>query len=413
MTPSLPRTVQSVERAGRVFCGRVLPAVILVLGACAHLAATPALAAAQPGEQVRNAFGPATGTGATLCRGACGVGCPSSCRSELLYECVESAGLLPVNVHRCGTHLGCREHDDCLDQCTLRAARGIDCQTKCHSEALEAHGFEYATSWATGGGPFDGDPIVFEYTRRGPEAPEPTYRCPDGARRECAGDSGRCVDSAGAVVEPVFDAYADSGSGAMRISGFRAGRWCGDGVCGQSADIEVSGEDSCPGSQGPAACTRFAMEFDYRDADPAMPLECSVSTEGGDGDFIGDLIKKGFDSAPQLGGDSFEGNRGLGEFLGVLQKAVQSADSPEDVEISMAPLGPDGQPIESQRVGSGPREGPRPIPRSVDLPAASGHLVVPMYQRAGDSTPGSTVVREIRCSHRGVPVLETTFRFRH
>lgn len=136
-----------------------------------------------------------------------------------------------------------------------------------------------------------------------------------------------------------------------------------------------------------------------------MPLECSTSTSGGDGD----LIKKGFGSAGELDEKTFEGNPGLGQLLGMFQKVVASADSPEDVEVSITPFGPDGKPIESQRVGSKPRSGPPPVPSTVDLPEASGHLVVPMYQVVASDGGGSTRVRKVRCSHQSVPVLEATF----
>jgi hypothetical protein len=54
--------------------------------------------------------------------------------------------------------------------------------------------------------------------------------------------------------------------------------------------------------------------------------------------------------------------------------------------------------------------GPPPVPKTVDLPARSGHLVVPMYEIVGASGSGTVTTREIRCTHRGVPVLEATFR---
>jgi hypothetical protein len=91
-------------------------------------------------------------------------------------------------------------------------------------------------------------------------------------------------------------------------------------------------------------------------------------------------------------------------------KVLASADSPEDVQISMAPLGEDGKPIESQRVGSEPRNGPPPIPRSITLPAASGHLFVPMYQLAGRENLPGVKERKVTCTHKGAPVVETLFR---
>jgi hypothetical protein len=260
-------------------------------------------------------------------------------------------------------------------------------------------------SWASAGGPFDGDPITFEYTREAPDDPMPAFRCPEDASLECSGGRGECVVD-GSTATPVFDSYPSTGADTMRISGFRSGPLCGSEVCEQAIDIRVTGEDSCDRGD----CTRFGMEFEYRNADPSMPLECSATTSDGDDDFIGGLIKRGFDSAPELNGETFKENEGLGQLLGIFQKVVASADSPEDVEISMAPLGPNGQPIESERVGSTPRLGPPPVPKTVDLPARSGHLVVPMYEIVGASGSGTVTTREIRCTHRGVPVLEATFR---
>lgn len=194
----------------------------------------------------------------------------------------------------------------------------------------------------------------------------------------------------------------------MRISGFRAGRLCGDRVCEETADIRVTGEDSCQRSGGAASCTRYGLEFDYRNADPSAPLECVASTSGGTGDFVGDMLVKGLSMMPEQESGPGEGEGdGMRQLMGLFQKVVTSANSPEDVRISMAPLGSDGKPIEALRVGTPPDAGPPSIPRVIDLAAPSGRLVVPMYQIAdGDET----VTREIRCSHKGTPVLETVFR---
>lgn len=197
----------------------------------------------------------------------------------------------------------------------------------------------------------------------------------------------------------------------MRVSEFRSGPACGDSVCEQATDIRVTGADSCISGD----CTRFGMEFDYRNADPSAQLECSTSTSGGDSDFIGDLLKQGGDamttrnsSDPQS--QDGQGEDGMAELLGMFGKVLASGDSPEDVNVTFTPHDEDGNPIESQRVGSGAGSGPPPIPRSVDLPAASGHLFVPMYQVVDDSNSGQVKERRVRCTHKGTPVLETTFR---
>jgi len=363
---------------------------------------------AGPGETKRIAFGPLRGAEATMCRGACGAGCPETCATAVSYECVDTR-LRRLETYECGTHLGCREHDDCLDACSESGLAGAECQTRCHEEAVERFGLESAISWARGGGPHDGPPITFEYTREAPGAPEPAFRCPDGARLECSAAAGRCTTAGGSTVDPVFDSYPSAGDGAMRVSGFRAGRLCGDRVCEQTTDIRVTGEDSCDRGRGGESCTRYGLEFDYRNADPSAPLECSVSTSGGQKDFIGDLLVKGLSAMPEpeSGSGRGEGN-GMRELLGVFKKVVASADSPEDVRVSMAPLGADGRPIEAQRVGN-LEAGPPSAPRRIALEAASGHLVVPMYQLS-DGAGAGPLTREIRCSHRGTPVLETTFR---
>ncbi len=68
--------------------------------------------AAEPGESLRNAFGPVGPGGAAQCRGACGGGCPDSCAQAVIYECAGAGQLRRVVTYDCGTHPGCRVHDD-------------------------------------------------------------------------------------------------------------------------------------------------------------------------------------------------------------------------------------------------------------------------------------------------------------
>jgi hypothetical protein len=372
------------------------------------LVAIPAAAqfSAEPGATVRNAFGPQAGNKANQCRGACGGGCPESCAETVSYECLDSSQLRRVVNLECGTHQGCRAHDDCLDACLQDGAQGDNCQAECDASAVQRFGVESSASWLIGGGPYDGH-INFEYTRDAPGALEPAYRCPDGANRQCAGSVG-CTAANGAQVDPVFDSYPAAGANAIRISDFRSGPACGDGVCEQSATISVTGEDSCVRG----SCTRFGMEFDYQNADPSVLLECSTSTRGGDDNFVGDILKLGGDAMSSRGGSSGDGQGedGMAELMGMFGKVLASADSPEDINISMAPLDEDGKPIESLRIGTDPLNGPPPIPHRVQLPAASGHLFVPMYQMADGLNPGEVKERRIRCTHKGVPALETIFR---
>lgn len=363
----------------------------------------------KPGETKRNAFGPLRGDKASVCRGACGAGCPDTCVEQVTYECTGPESLRRITTYECGTHRGCRTHDDCLDACSQNGIDKLECQARCHQQAVDIYGFEDATSWARGNGPYDTSPVTFEYTREGPTMPEPVFRCPEGARVVCEGIAGRCVAAGGARVEPVFDSYS-AGGGGMSISGLRAGRMCGGRVCEETSDIRVTGADSCAQSGGAVSCTRFGLEFDYRNADPSEPLECKASTSGGKKDFIGDLIAKGLEAMPeQEPAAEGEERHGMKELLGVFKKVVTSANSPEDVRISIAPLGPDGKPIESERVGSPADAGPQAIPRIVDITAPSGRLVVPMYQLV-DGAQAGPLVHEIRCSHKGVPVAEATFR---
>ncbi len=359
---------------------------------------------ADPGETVRNAFGPQGGGKPNTCRGACGGGCPKSCDRTVAWECADSGRLRRVQVFDCGTHTGCRVHDDCLDDCLDSGGDVGSCSSQCDSQIIEQFGFESAGSWLTGGGPYDGR-TRFEYTRDAPGAPEPAFRCPDGATRRCS-DQAVCV-AAGEPVEPVFDSYPDAGAGAMRIADFKAGPACGDRVCRQDATIEISGSDSCPGGD----CTRFGMEFDYENADPAEPLLCSSSTAGGGSDFVGDLLKQSADAMESRGtAPDPNSENGMEALLGVFSKVLTSADSPEDVNVSFTPLDADGNPIESQRVGSQPKDGLPPIPNRVELETSRGHLFVPMYQLASGMKRGQIKERRVRCTHRDLPVLDTTFR---
>lgn len=372
----------------------LLLAVLFPLAAAAQWSA-------QPGETVRNAFGPSKGESASVCRGACGMGCPGSCKERVAYECLDSGLLLRVNTHICSTHQGCREHDDCLDACTQNQEPGFDCDAYCHSDAVGVYGMQYATSWAAGGGPFDGPPIFFEYTRAAPDAPDPAFRCPEGAQLQCTRGKGQCLAAGGGSVEPVFDSYPAAGADAMRIAGFRAGPLCGDRVCEQNTLIQVTGQDVC--ERG--SCTRYGVEFDYENANPAAPLDCTGEVDGG-GDFVGNMLKKGADMIPEQ--EEGSGEDGMAELMGMFQKVLKSADTPEDLQITMAPLDEHGNPIESERVGQ-TYTGPASVPRTVAIPASSGHLVVPMYQLV-DVGNKEAHSRKVRCSHNGIPVLEVDFQ---
>ncbi len=377
----------------------LLPAIFLITLMLPFAAA--AQWAAQPGETVRNGFGPLKGESASMCRGACGLGCPGSCKTRVSYECLGSDRLTRVKTYICSTHQGCRDHDDCLDACMQKGADRMECDAQCHSEAVDAWGIQFATSWASGGGPFDGPPIFFQYTQDAPNAPEAAFRCPEGSTIQCGKSKGTCFAASGGLAEPVFDSYPSAGAGAMRIAGFKSGPLCNDRVCEQSTLIRITGRDLCERGQ----CTKYGVEFDYENADPSAPLECTGEVTGG-GDFLGNALKKGADMIPQQGDGT--GEDGMAELMGMFQQVLKSADTPEDIKISMAPLDEHGNPIESERVGQ-TYEGPASVPRTVRIPAASGRMVVPMYQLV-DIPNKDTRVREVKCSHKGLPVFETTFQ---
>ncbi|MEH6592684.1 MAG: hypothetical protein V7746_20625 [Halioglobus sp.] len=379
--------------------------VFLLYPAAAH-------SSAEPGATVRNVFGPGVGVGANQCRGACGGGCPRSCGVRANFECAGDTKLRRVQTFTCGTNLGCREHDDCLDNCLLNEPQSPDCQRQCDTAVVEQYGFENATPWLLGKGPYDGQ-ITFEYTRHGPAELEPAYRCPAGSNRQCDGGY-ICIGPHGHSIVPVFDSYPAAKAGAMQVSQLRAGPFCKNGdnrVCENSDTIRIVGDARCSGG----ACTRFGIEFDYRNGDPTAPLKCSSSTRGGDGDFIGDLIKLGGDATASR--DAATGgpkqDDGMAQLLGLFGKVIASADSPEDLQVSMTTLDEHGNPDESKRVGSGVGDAPAPIPSSVELPAGSGHLIVPMFQLAANSKSGTAKERRITCTHKGEPVLETVFVLQH
>ncbi|MGA7304335.1 MAG: VWD domain-containing protein [Rhodothermales bacterium] len=145
----------------------------------------------------RNEFGPLD----SKCRDACGPDCPDTCDKKEYNECTEDGkSILIVTRYTCGTHQGCRDHDDCLDACLApyeyKSIPGTDvtyadfefwgvgsCQRKCHLEAwnyaeseFPGHGPAVVKSWASGGGPYDG-PDTWEYTRDKKDGPDRTQPC--------------------------------------------------------------------------------------------------------------------------------------------------------------------------------------------------------------------------------------------
>lgn len=92
----------------------------------------------------------------SLCRGACGPDCPSTCTAATVmsFSVPDSTGRCHSTCTytglRCGSHQGCREHDDCYD-----AADGWRAHLRCDATAVGKYGMRNTNSWRTGGGPYD------------------------------------------------------------------------------------------------------------------------------------------------------------------------------------------------------------------------------------------------------------------
>lgn len=318
--------------------------------------------------------------------------------------CSSASTLTRIKTYECGTHEGCRVHDDCLDQCSQQHAAGYDCAAECHAEAVEIYGLEQAGSWALGGGPFDAEPVRFEYSRDTPAAPEATYTCPAGSQQVCSKAGAQCLED-GSAVDPVFNSYTGTGTGELYISGFRSGRVCLDGnnptsVCEPAVDISIAGEHRC--GQGP--CSWYGFELDYRNADPSQPLVCYSSGGGEEDDFLGKVVAGAIKAAPSGSGGQF------GDLLGNLQRELASGATMDEVfsGISITTGGEN-----PQTLGGAPQTAPVPkpgVPRNVPFQSVSGHLFVPIFELQSASTTGSVQERELRCLHKGTPVLETKFR---
>jgi len=382
--------------------GILLTAVVFTLAVFLSLDSA-AQWSASPGETVRNAFGPSKNQNASVCRGACGMGCPSSCDQEEAFLCAGAGALIRVQTYSCGTHQGCRQHDDCLDRCSQQHGEGYDCQAECHAEAVEDWGVENTTSWAVGGGPFDGDPIIFEYTSEAPDGPEAVYRCPEGARQECTAERDGCR-AGGKPVEPVFDSFA-GGAASVRVTGFRSGRVCTTGgqpssVCEVTADIKVIGQDYCTQPGGKKGCTWYGFELDFANANPAEPLICRTSAA--EEDFLGGVVSKVIKSS------SVDEGTEMGQFLGQLQKELNSGKSMDEVFSGISITTEDGTVLGGEEPSDVfPKAG---VPTEVAFNGASGHLFVPMFELRGASPPGSSVEHMVRCSQNGTPIIETRFR---
>lgn len=106
------------------------------------------------------------GAGASGCRHACGAGCPNTCETLGTYrEVMQIDGCSVLvefpNAIKCGTHEGCRWHDDCFDSCRQSGERGQfdmflgPCHNQCSNEAFQRWP-AYTPRWMLGFGPYQG-----------------------------------------------------------------------------------------------------------------------------------------------------------------------------------------------------------------------------------------------------------------
>ncbi|WP_084418014.1 VWD domain-containing protein [Henriciella litoralis] len=157
-------------------------------------------------DPITNQFGSMN----SRCRGACGSDCPDTCDYREKYVCVSPMMIQVTKLYQCGTHDGCRIHDDCLDRCFDKYDPGIlgaagekvdflvgACQRKCHAEAYDFAGevlqktpegrknmasglytpWDLVWDWADGHGVTDGK-MTFAYTRNEKNGQDFLMGCP-------------------------------------------------------------------------------------------------------------------------------------------------------------------------------------------------------------------------------------------
>ena len=130
-----------------------------------------------------NEYGPK----GAMCRGACGPDCiRTNCNCTEEWRCEkdtttgENTGYRELwhIFYNCGTHQGCRLHDDCYDQCDRdfsgwRAFVCKHCSNPdrcdniyfCDRDCLIDYGYSNCLSWMLGYGPFDPERETFEYSK--------------------------------------------------------------------------------------------------------------------------------------------------------------------------------------------------------------------------------------------------------
>ncbi|MBN1168023.1 MAG: hypothetical protein JXA44_12980 [Methanospirillaceae archaeon] len=99
-----------------------------------------------------------------LCRGACGSDCPSSCvklPDIILYFLTgenEYYSCTYENVISCGSHSGCRDHDECYDRCVAEEGETNlfgNCHLTCNTNCTDEYGYFTCYNWTVGWPPFD------------------------------------------------------------------------------------------------------------------------------------------------------------------------------------------------------------------------------------------------------------------
>jgi hypothetical protein len=107
--------------------------------------------------------------GGARCRGACGEGCSNRACTDIGTYLVrhEQGGCHYVieyrNAKRCGTHTGCRWHDDCFDRAKAMGERYVTEpeHMKCNLRIAEENAIGDWTSWMLGGPPYEEEPMYF------------------------------------------------------------------------------------------------------------------------------------------------------------------------------------------------------------------------------------------------------------
>jgi hypothetical protein len=124
-----------------------------------------------PGGAFGKLSGSTTGPCGALCRGACGPDCTTvNCTFKGTGLCQhdnfgkQNGYWQTATVYNCGTHDGCRQHDDCYDLCNdgrCGTWTAVTCRRGCDADAFRQYPVE-GPSWVGGHGPFDGR-LDFEY----------------------------------------------------------------------------------------------------------------------------------------------------------------------------------------------------------------------------------------------------------